>query len=154
MEIAPNTVVAIDYTLTGEDQQVIDSSEGREPLKYLHGHSNIIPGLEEELEGKAVGDELEVSIPPEKAYGAHDENLLKDVPSSMFEGVDEVKPGMQFQATTQSGQVTMMTVAKVDGDTVTVDANHPLAGKTLNFKVAIREVREATEEELAHKHAH
>lgn len=154
MRIANNTVVAIDYTLTDADQQVIDTSEGGQPLKYLHGHGNIIPGLEEQLEGKAAGDEIEVAVPPEKAYGAHDDRLLKEVPRSMFEGVDEIKPGMQFQATTQSGQVTMMSVAKVEGDKVTVDANHPLAGKTLHFKVAVVEVRQATEEEVAHKHAH
>ena len=154
MQISNDTVVSIDYTLTDEEQQVLDSSDGREPLKYLHGHGNIIPGLEAELEGKTEGDELEVAVPPERGYGEHDERLLKDVPRNMFEGVDEIKPGMQFQAQTQSGQTTMMTVAKVEGDSVTVDANHPLAGKTLHFKVAVREVRDATPEEIEHKHAH
>ncbi|NEZ03462.1 peptidylprolyl isomerase [Wenzhouxiangella sp. XN201] len=148
MEIANNTVVAIDYTLTGDDGQVIDTSEGREPLEYLHGHQNIIPGLEKAIEGKAEGEELEVAIPPEEGYGPYREDLIQDVPKEAFDGVDKVEPGMSFRAESNAGPMTV-TVKEVGDETVTVDGNHMLAGKVLNFKVAIKGVREATEEEIS-----
>jgi FKBP-type peptidyl-prolyl cis-trans isomerase SlyD len=153
MQIANNVVASIEYTLTDDQGTVIDSSVGGEPLAYLHGAGNIIPGLEDALEGKKVGDSFKVSIPPSEGYGEKDEGLLQVVPRSMFQGVDQVEVGMQFHAQTDYG-MQVITVTKVEGDNVTVDGNHPLAGQTLNFDVKVLEVRDATSEELEHGHVH
>jgi len=153
MKIEKNKVVSIDYKLTGDDGQVIDSSEGRSPLAYLHGNGNIVAGLEEALEGKATGDAVNVSVPPEKGYGMRDEAKLVEVSKDKLKGAAEIKPGMQFQAQTPDGQQ-VFTVSKVAESSVTLDANHPLAGATLNFDVTVREVREATAEEVSHGHVH
>lgn len=151
--IGDNCVVSIHYTLTGDDGNVIDSSREGDPLVYLHGAHNIIPGLEKELVGKTAGASLKVSVPPEEAYGARSEDMVHTVPRSAFEGVDEVQPGMQFQTEGPQG-VQMIVVTKVEGDDITIDANHPLAGMTLHFDVSIEDVREATQQELDHGHAH
>ncbi|WP_110656409.1 peptidylprolyl isomerase [Salinicola halimionae] len=153
MQIAQNSVVAFHYTLTNDAGEVLDSSEGRDPLTYLHGSGNIIPGLEKELEGHGSGDKLKVAVAPDEGYGEVQPALVQEVPRDAFQGVDEVEPGMQFQAQTQEGPL-MVTITKVEGDTVTVDGNHPLAGEKLNFDVEIAEVREATEEEVSHGHVH
>lgn len=153
MQIAQNSVVAFHYTLTNDAGEVLDSSEGREPLTYLHGAGNIIPGLEKELEGRENGDKLQVAVSPEEGYGENQPSLVQEVPRDAFQGVESVEPGMQFQAQTQGGPL-MVTVTKVEGDTVTVDGNHPLAGQKLNFDVEIAEVREATDEEVEHGHVH
>lgn len=153
MQIARNTVVAIDYTLKDDDGQVLDSSTGREPLSYLHGTGGIIPGLERELDGKQVGDELQVAIAPQHAYGQRNEALRQQVPREQFEGVENLSVGMQFRVDSSAGPMAI-TVVDVTNDVVTVDGNHPLAGVTLNFDVTVRDVREATAEELAHGHAH
>jgi len=153
MQIDKHAVVTIDYTLTNEQGEVIDTSKNSQPLAYLHGTGNIIPGLEEALEGKSSGDEVEVSIPPEKAYGEHDEQLKQVVPRDRFEGVEQLEVGMQFQAQTEGG-ARIVTISGIDGDDVTVDANHPLAGETLHFEVAVRDVREATADEIEHGHVH
>ncbi len=147
MQISQDTVVSIDYTLTGDDGQVIDTSEGREPLVYLHGHQNIIPGLEKAIEGASEGDELEVAVEPEEGYGPYRDELVQDVPRDAFAGVDKVEPGMSFRAESNAGPMTVV-VREVGDDTVTVDGNHMLAGKVLNFKVAIKGIREATEAEI------
>lgn len=153
MKVAENTVVVIDYTLTDNAGSVIDSSEGAGPLAYLHGAGNIIPGLEAALAGKQAGDEVKATIEPEQAYGERHEQLKQDVPRELFSGVDDVQAGMQFQSETDQGPV-LVTVVEVNEETVTVDGNHPLAGMQLNFDVTIREVREATAEELDHGHVH
>lgn len=153
MQIAKNTVVTIDYTLTNDDGQVIDTSSNSQPLAYIHGTGSIIPGLEAALEGKDKGEEVKVSIPPEQAYGERDDELKQVVPKDRFDGVDKLEPGMQFQAQSEGG-VRIVTISAVEGDDVTVDANHPLAGETLHFEVAVREVREASAEELEHGHVH
>jgi FKBP-type peptidyl-prolyl cis-trans isomerase SlyD len=153
MKIEKNKVVSIDYKLTGGDGQPIDSSEGREPLAYLHGNGNIVVGLEEALEGKATGDAVNVSVAPEKGYGVRDETKLIEVPRDKLKGAGEIQPGMQFQAQTPEG-AQIFTVSKVAETSVTLDGNHPLAGATLNFAVTVREVREATEEEVSHGHVH
>ncbi|WP_227369793.1 FKBP-type peptidyl-prolyl cis-trans isomerase [Halomonas sp. M20] len=153
MQIAQNSVVAFHYTLTNDTGEVLDSSEGREPLTYLHGSGNIIPGLEKELEGHQDGDKLQVTVTPEEGYGENQPALVQEVPRDSFQGVESIEPGMQFQAQTQGGPL-MVTVTKVEGDTVTVDGNHPLAGQKLNFDVEISEVRDATEEEVEHGHVH
>lgn len=153
MQIAQNSVVAFHYTLTNDAGEVLDSSEGREPLTYLHGAGNIIPGLEKQLEGRTPGDKLQAKVAPEEGYGEVQPQLVQEVPRDAFQGVDSVEPGMQFQAQTQGGPL-MVTVTQVEGDTVTVDGNHPLAGQSLNFDVEIAEVREASEEEVEHGHVH
>ncbi len=153
MQIARDKVVSMDYTLTGDDGKVIDSSNGQAPLTYLQGAGNIIPGLEKALEGKVTGDNIKVSIPPEQGYGQRDPQMIQPVPRSAFQGVTEINPGMQFQANTNAGP-RMVTIVKVDKESVTIDANHPLAGATLNFDVTIKDVRDASTEELQHGHAH
>lgn len=153
MQISANKVVAIDYTLTDDQGSVIDSSEGRGPLAYLQGHGNIIPGLENALEGKAVGDAMKVTVAPADGYGERDDSLTQAVPRNMFENADEIQVGMQFQTSSEQG-MHIVTVTEIDPENVTVDANHPLAGQTLNFDVTIVEVRDASEEELAHGHVH
>ncbi|WBE26056.1 FKBP-type peptidyl-prolyl cis-trans isomerase [Denitrificimonas caeni] len=154
MLIADQHVVAIDYTLTNEAGEVIDSSAGAEPLVYLHGAGNIIAGLENALTGKAVGDELEVSIEPQDAYGEYSAELISTIGREMFEGVDELQVGMQFHASAPDGGMQIVTIRDIDGDEVTIDGNHPLAGQQLNFKVKIATVRAASEEEIAHGHVH
>jgi len=148
MQITENSVVAIEYTLKGDDGQVIDTSEGREPLVYLHGHSNIIPGLEKAIEGKAPGDELEVTVPPEDGYGQYRKELVQDVPKDAFAGMDKVEPGMSFRAESNAGPMTVI-VREIKDDAITIDGNHMLAGQVLNFKVAVKSVREATAEEIS-----
>jgi FKBP-type peptidyl-prolyl cis-trans isomerase SlyD len=149
MQITKNKVAAIHYTLTDDKGTVIDSSEGRTPLSYLHGAGNLIIGMEEGLEGKAKGDKFQLKIEPAKGYGEKDPEMVQKVPISAFGG-QEVKPGMKF-STNQGGVVT---VTEVSADNVTVDANHELAGVQLNFDVEIMDVRNATEEEISHGHVH
>lgn len=153
MQAEKDKVVSIDFTLTDSDDQVIDSSEGREPLAYLHGQGQILPKLEEAIEGKTQGEQVQITLSPEEGYGERDENLVAQVPVSQFEGVDEISPGMQFQAETEDGE-RIFTVVDTDGETVVVDGNHPLAGATLKFDIKLSEVREPSEEELEHGHAH
>jgi FKBP-type peptidyl-prolyl cis-trans isomerase SlyD len=130
------------------------SSAGGAPLVYLQGAGNIIPGLEKALEGKNVGDELTVAVEPEDAYGEYSAELVSTLSRSMFEGVDELEVGMQFHASAPDGQMQIVTIRDLDGDDVTVDGNHPLAGQRLNFKVKIVDIRDASQEEIAHGHVH
>ncbi|HEY4612916.1 MAG TPA: peptidylprolyl isomerase, partial [Bacteroidota bacterium] len=130
-----------------------DSSEGQEPLTYLHGAGNIIPGLENTLEGKKIGDAVKVSVAPGEGYGEWDKQKIAEVPKKQFAGVGKLEVGMQFTADSNNGEQ-IVTITKIAGDKVTVDANHPLAGKTLNFDVKVVEVRAATAEELSHGHVH
>ncbi|MDA0791435.1 MAG: peptidylprolyl isomerase [Proteobacteria bacterium] len=154
MKIETNKVVSIHYELTNEAGETLDSSSGKDPLTYLHGTGALIPGLEKELEGKNQGDELTAVIPPEQAYGELDQNLIRDVDRAAFGDVEKLEPGMQFQASGNNDSVQVISVVEVKEDVVTVDANHPLAGMTLTFDVKVDDVREVTEEELAHGHAH
>ncbi len=151
MTITKNKVASIDYTLTGDDGQVIDTSQGRGPLEYIHGQGAIIPGLEAALEGKACGERVKVSIKPADAYGEHNPKLVQPVPRANFGGIDKIEVGMQFQARTPNG-VHVVRVVGVDDENITVDANHPLAGQTLHFEVTVVDVRDATPEELEHQH--
>ncbi len=153
MPIARDKVVSLDYKLTGDQGQVLDSSEGRQPLAYIHGAGHLIPGLEQALEGKDSGDKVNVSVPPEKGYGNRDEKLVQAVPRSAFQGAPELKPGMQFQANTNLGP-RLLTIVDIAPEQITIDANHPLAGKTLNFDVQVVDVRDATPDELLHGHVH
>ena len=153
MQIEKNRVVFMHYTLKDDDGTVIDSSSGRPPMSYLHGKNNIIPGLEQALAGKSAGDKVEVSVPPEQGYGRRDDRLVQIVPRSKFADVGDIQPGMQVRASGAQG-ARIVTVTRVDRDFITVDANHPLAGKTLHFSVEIAEVRKATHEEVSHGHVH
>jgi FKBP-type peptidyl-prolyl cis-trans isomerase SlyD len=153
MKVAENKVVLIDYTLTDNAGEMIDSSEGAGPLAYLHGHGNIVEGLEEALMGKEAGDEVKASIEPAKAYGERHEDMKQEVPKELFGGVENIEVGMQFQSETDQGPV-LVTVVEISDEMVTVDGNHPLAGVHLNFDVTVREVREPTAEELEHGHVH
>ena len=152
MHIGKHSVVSIDYTLTGADGEVLDSSQGREPLAYIHGTGSIVVGLEEALEGKEKGAVVKVSVPPAKGYGERQEALSQKVPRDMFD-IKEIEPGMRFHAEGEHG-THVVTVMAVDDEHVTVDANHPLAGQTLNFDVTVVDVRPATEQELSHGHVH
>ena len=154
MTIAANKAVSIEYTLTNDDGDVIDSSTGGAPLVYLQGAGNIIPGLEKALEGKAVGEELTVTVEPEDAYGEYSAELVSTLSATMFEGVDQLEVGMQFHASAPDGQMQIVTIRDLDGDDVTVDGNHPLAGQRLTFKVKVVAVRDASEDEVAHGHVH
>ncbi len=152
--IGDKLVVSMHYKLTDDEGTVLDSSEGAEPLAYLHGSGNIIPGLEKALTGKVAGDSLQVKVDPADGYGEVLEELIHTVNKTAFEGVESVEPGMAFEAQAPDGSKQRIVVKKVDGDDVTIDANHPLAGFTLHFDVEIVGVREATEEEVAHGHVH
>jgi len=154
MIIKQNSVVSIDYELKNAEGEVLDSSDGQQPLVYLQGANNIIVGLEEQLEGKTVGDELSVVVEPDKGYGMPVEALVQQVPVSAFGGeIDKVEVGMRFQAETQQGPVPVVVTA-VENEMVTVDGNHPLAGQQLHFAVAVKEVRDASAEEIEHGHVH
>ena len=153
MKISDKHVVTINYTLKDNDDNILDKSDDGS-FCYLHGASNIIPGLEEALSGKSSGDAFSVTIPPEEAYGLHDEAKSQDVPRNMFPPEPEIEPGMQFNAQGPDGQTVVVTVKSVDGDTIVVDGNHPLAGVTLNFEVTVMDIRDATAEELEHGHVH
>lgn len=154
MQIATQKAVSIDYTLTNDAGEVIDSSAGGAPLAYLHGAGNIIPGLERALEGKQSGDRVQVSVEPEDAYGEYSAELVATLNRSMFEGVDELEVGMQFHASAPDGSMQIVTIRDLEGDNVVVDGNHPLAGQRLNFDVTVVSVRDANPEEIAHGHIH
>lgn len=154
MQIADNTVVVIDYTVTTPEGNLIDSSsQSGEPLTYLHGAGNIVPGLEQALAGRSAGDSFNVSVPPEQGYGERHDELIQVVHRDQFVGIDRMEIGMQFQ-TEAEGEVHIVTVTGLEGDQVVVDANHPLAGETLVFDITVREVRPATAEEITHGHVH
>ena len=153
MQIASNKVVQIHYTLTDEEGELLDSSQGSDPMAYIHGMGNIISGLEDALTGRKVGDRFKVSVPPEEAYGLRDDELVQSVPKSAFQGVSEILPGMQFRAESSEG-MQLVTVIDVEDDSVMLDGNHPMAGMTLNFDVEVTGIRDATAEELDHGHVH
>ena len=153
MQIAEGSVASFHYTLTDDAGQVIDSSEGRDPLAYIHGSGHIVPGLENALAGRSAGEKLKVAVVPEEGYGVRHQELVQIVPREAFQGVEDLQPGMQFQGRNAQGSINV-TIASIDGENVTVDGNHPLAGQTLHFDVEITEVRDATEEERQHGHVH
>jgi FKBP-type peptidyl-prolyl cis-trans isomerase SlyD len=152
MQITDKTAVSIHYTLTNDSGEQLDSSLGGEPLVYLHGVGNIIPGLEQALIGKQAGEKLNVTIAPAQAYGELDESMVQVVSRKMFDGMD-IEIGMQFHADVSHG-AGIITIAEINGDDVTIDGNHPLAGVTLTFDVEVVDVRAASEDELTHGHVH
>jgi FKBP-type peptidyl-prolyl cis-trans isomerase SlyD len=147
MQIAKDRVVTLGYTVTDEEGSLIDRSEGGESFSYVQGAGSILPGLEAALEGHSAGDSFSLVLSPAEAYGERRKDLFEIVPRERFQTENDLTVGMHFQTPTKRG-VRVVTVTGIDGDTITVDTNHPLAGKTLNFDISIVEVREATEEEL------
>ncbi len=154
MTISQNNVVSIHYTLKDDAGKTIDSSEGEEPLTYLHGAGNIIPGLENALEGLDAGDQKQVTIEPKDGYGEVIAELVQTMPRASFAGIENIEEGMEFQAQTESGGTQYVVVTKIEGEEITVDGNHALAGQTLHFDVTVNEIRDATEEEISHGHVH
>lgn len=153
MQIVENAVASFHYTLKNDAGEVLDSSRGREPLAYLHGSGSIVPGLERAMEGRASGDAFAVSVSCDEGYGQHHDGLVQQVPRQAFQGVDELEVGMQFQASGPQG-VMSVAITAIEGDLVTVDGNHPLAGQTLHFDIEVVAVRAASDEEIEHGHVH
>ena len=153
MNITKDKVVSIDYTLTNDKGDVLDSSSGKDPLAYIHGGGGLIVGLEKELEGKVKGDKLIAIIAPEEAYGVFSDEMIQEVPLENFHDPKEVKQGVQFQIEAD-GHLHIATVTAVGEESATVDMNHPLAGETLHFDVEVMDVRDATKEETEHGHVH
>ena len=153
MQIASNAVVSFHYTLTDDHGAVVDSSEGREPLTYIQGTGQIVPGLEKQMEGHQPGDKFTAQVSAAEGYGERHDELVQQVPREAFQGVDDVQPGMQFQGRGPQGAINV-TVTRVENEMVHIDGNHPLAGQALNFAVEIADVREATAQEAEHGHVH
>ena len=153
MAITQDSVVTLHYTLKDDTGEVIDSSSSGEPLAYLHGHGNLVPGLERELAGKSAGDKLSVKVSAADGYGEFDQALVQKVPRRALKGIKSLNVGMRLHAQTAQGPQAV-TVTHIQGDMVTLDGNHPLAGKNLNFDIEITDVRAATQEELEHGHVH
>jgi FKBP-type peptidyl-prolyl cis-trans isomerase SlyD len=152
--IKKNSVVNLSYSLKNSSGQELDKAGGENPFAYLHGVGQIVPGLENALEGLAVGDKKEVTVSPEEGYGNIVPGLAMSVERSNFPEGAEIKTGMQFMGEVGDGKQIVFTVKGVEGDQIQVDGNHPLAGETLHFAVEVMAVRDATEEELSHGHVH
>ena len=155
MNITTNKIASLAYTLKNDDGEVLDTADENNPFLYMHGTGGIIKGLENALNEKTVNDSFSLIVAPEDAYGERDDKLTESVPRDMFEGIpdEEMVAGAQFHAQTAQG-TQVITIAGIEGDTVKIDANHPLAGETLHFDVAVLDIRDATEEEIAHGHPH
>jgi len=154
MKITDNCIVFMNYTLTDDDGTTIDTNVGGDPMPYLHGGNNIVPGLEKELVGLETGSKVQVAVQPEEGYGPVIPEAIATIDKDAFGDIEDIQPGMQFQAQGPEGQIQIITIKEVTDEGILVDGNHPLAGKVLNFEVEITEVREATAEELEHGHPH
>ncbi len=154
MKITDNCIVFMNYTLTDDDGTTIDTNVGGDPMPYLHGGNNIVPGLEKELAGLETGAKVQVAVQPEEGYGPVIPEAIATIDKDAFGEIEDIQPGMQFQAQGPEGQIQIITIKEVTDEGILVDGNHPLAGKVLNFEVEITEVREATAEELEHGHPH
>ena len=153
MKIEKGKAATFHYSLTNDAGDTIDSTHGQQPMGYLHGHSNLMPGLENALTDKEQGEKFKVSLQPEEAFGPHREDQVQQVPKDQFDNPDGLAPGVHLQVTSPQGSQ-IVTVVSVTETAVTVDFNHPLAGKTLHFDIEVLEVRDATAEELEHGHLH
>lgn len=153
MKIEKNKVVKIHYRLSNQQGELLESSFEMQPMEYIHGAQNIIPGLEKALESKALNDVMDVNVKAEDAYGPYHEGLRQEVPLSAFGEIEDIVPGMRFIAETEMGQRPVQ-ITEVKDETVIVDGNHPLAGQDLSFHVEVVDIRDATEEEIAHGHLH
>ncbi len=154
MTVKKDKVVEMHYTLKNDSGDVIDSSKEKEPMPFIQGFGNIIPGLERALEGMKAGDSCEVSVKPEDAYGIHHPEAIQDIPMKALQGIDNLTVGMELQSQDEQGNPFIVRVKTINKKTVTVDANHPLAGETLHFSVSIESIREASKDELEHGHVH
>ncbi len=154
MIVEDQCVVEIHYTLKSDSGEVIDSSTGKDPLKYLHGAGMLVPGLEREIAGKSVGDQFQVIVPPEDGYGVVDPELIQEVERSVLEGVEDLQVGMQLEAQSPEGHTHYVIVQEISDTHVTLNANAPLAGFALHFDIQVEVVRKASEQELEHGHAH
>jgi FKBP-type peptidyl-prolyl cis-trans isomerase SlyD len=152
--IKNNDVVNLSYCLKNSKGEELDKSDASQPFAYLHGKGQIVPGLEKALEGLAIGDKKEVTVPPSEGYGDHVPTLKTQVERSNFPKDVDIKPGMQFEAEDEGKQRIIFEVISIEGDKINIDGNHPLAGQTLHFSVEVTGIREATQEELSHGHAH
>lgn len=153
MQISKNSVVTLNYTLKNDQGETLDDSQDGSFL-YLHGAGGIIPGLEGQLEGKSVDDSFSAHIEPAEGYGERDDSMVQVVPRDMFDKEHPIEEGIQFHAESPEGDMLTVTVTNIDGDDITVDGNHPLAGVALNFDIKVVAIREASEEEMEHGHAH
>lgn len=154
MTVKKDKVVDMHYTLKNDAGEVIESSQGKDPMSFLQGHGNVMPGLEKALEGMKVGESCDVSIDPEDAYGEHREEGVQEVPMKALQGIENLAVGMVLQSQDEQGNQFTVRVEKINEETVTVNANHPLAGETLHFTVSIENIRDASDEELEHGHVH
>lgn len=153
MKIEKNKVVSMHYTLKDDKGEIMDSSEGKSPLPFIQGNGQLIPGLEIQLDGKEKGVKMQVTVAPADAYGEFRDDMVFKASKEGFRGEEELKVGMQVEVELEQGK-SIAVVSNVEGDDVTLDLNHPLAGQTLHFDVEIMDVRVATEEELSHGHVH
>ena len=154
MQVSEQKVVTMNYEVADDQGQLIDRSEEGDPLAYIHGNGQLIPGLETALEGRSKGDKVAVHVTPEQGYGERDEEGVQTVARNQFDDSVEIEVGMQFEAQDDDEGHQIVTVVAVDGENITLDTNHPLAGKNLRFKVEILDVRDASAEELSHGHVH
>ena len=152
MNISADKAITINYTLKDNDDKIIDESKDSSFI-YLHGHNNIIPGLEAALDNKKKGDTFELTLEPKDAYGEYNSAITQTIKREAF-GDEKIEVGMQFHAEGDEGQPVMITISKIDGDDITIDGNPPLAGVTLNYDVEVMDVRDATKEEMEHGHIH
>lgn len=153
MKINKNTVVTLNYTLKNDQGEILDESQDGSFI-YLHGAGGIVAGLEKHLEGKTSGESFNAHIEPDEAYGLRDDTMLQVVPRDMFDKDHALEEGIQFHAESPEGEQITVTVTKINGDNITVDGNHPLAGIALNFDIKIKDVRKASKEEIEHGHVH
>jgi FKBP-type peptidyl-prolyl cis-trans isomerase SlyD len=154
LTVTNDMVVTIDYVLTLEDGDMVESTKEGMPLRFLAGHDEILPGLEEALAGMAVGDETAVTLEPEDGYGDYDPEAFEEVPVDQFPATENLEPGMPIGVQDASGEMYQAFIAEVRPDTIVLDFNHPLAGETLHFQVKVIDLRAATAEELEHGHTH
>ncbi|WP_300428925.1 peptidylprolyl isomerase [Candidatus Thioglobus sp.] len=154
MTVKKDAVVEMHYTLKNDAGEVIDSSQGNDPMPFIQGHGNIIPGLEKALEGLKVGETCDVSVSPEDGYGVHHEEGIQEIPKESLQGIENLEIGMELQSQDEQGNPFIVRVQEIKDDVVIINANHPLAGQTLHFNVSIEKVREATADELEHGHVH
>jgi FKBP-type peptidyl-prolyl cis-trans isomerase SlyD len=153
MQIARNRVVTIDFTMFSEENEVLETSQDETPLVYMHGIGELPDGLEEELDGKQAGDEVNVTLSPAEAYGEYDASLVQAVPRDQFEDIEDIAVGMRFEAETDEGPRSVHVIGLEDGGVI-VDANEPYAGRTVRFEVKVLGVRQASADEIEHGHAH
>ena len=154
MTVKKDAVVEMHYTLKNDAGEVVDSSKGQDPMPFIQGRGNIIPGLEKALEGMKVGDTCDVSVKPEDGYGVHHAEGIQEIPKEALQGIENLEIGMELQSQDEQGNPFIVRVEEIKDDVVIINANHPLSGQTLHFNVSIESVREATADELEHGHVH